>query len=465
MHMRLSTILFVTMLVGAALLGGCRKTEEADLVLISPHNEFIESEFERAFADWHERNFGSRPTLRWRDMGGTNDAAKFIKEQYEAGAAGEVDVFFGGGAPDHAAVAAAGAIEPIELPAEILAAIPAELSGVQLYDAEAGWYGSALSTFGIFYNQRLLSQRGLPAPVRWSDLAHRRMYNNVIAASPSSGSAKAAYDIIAQSAPTWPEGWAMLMQFWGNCQQITRGSSDMTGLVVEGQAGAGTAIDFYAYTEMAEANTGDETVLNFVAPTAVFTPDPISVLKGAPHPEMARRFVQFVLSEEGQRLWCLPPGSPGGPAEHALYRLPIHPAVYEQYPTAAEGSDEPNTPAMLPFLIDVYEYAAQRDDRIDTEVHAARVANLLPDLMTAAVMTDRELMHRAWGAILDRGMPADQVAEFVRLPADVDTLEKSLAMADRLAQLRQEEDELAVEEISRRWRDFFREKYQGILDR
>ena len=44
--------------------------------------------------------------------------------------------------------------------------------------------------------------------------------------------------------------------------------------------------------------------------------------------ELATRFVEFLLSREGQRLWILRPGQPGGPAERALRRPPVRQDLY-----------------------------------------------------------------------------------------------------------------------------------------
>ena len=51
-------------------------------------------------------------------------------------------------------------------------------------------------------------------------------------------------------------------------------------------------------------------------------------MKGAEHRELAIRFIEFVLSEQGQRLWNTRPGTPGGPRQTSLRRLPIRPDVY-----------------------------------------------------------------------------------------------------------------------------------------
>ena len=61
----------------------------------------------------------------------------------------------------------------------------------------------------------------------------------------------------------------------------------------------------------------------------MFTADPISILKGAPNLEAAQLFVQFVLSEAGQKLWMLKSGVPGGPKQTPLYRAVVLPSAYE----------------------------------------------------------------------------------------------------------------------------------------
>jgi ABC-type glycerol-3-phosphate transport system substrate-binding protein len=58
------------------------------------------------------------------------------------------------------------------------------------------------------------------------------------------------------------------------------------------------------------------------------TPEPIAVAKGAQHAAIARRFIEFVLSDAGQRLWITRPG-PGEMPETALQRLPVVRSVYD----------------------------------------------------------------------------------------------------------------------------------------
>ena len=59
------------------------------------------------------------------------------------------------------------------------------------------------------------------------------------------------------------------------------------------------------------------------------TADVIGMLRGAPHPELALAFIEYVLSlEGGQKLWGFKVGAPGGPTRYALHRPPIRKEMY-----------------------------------------------------------------------------------------------------------------------------------------
>ena len=64
----------------------------------------------------------------------------------------------------------------------------------------------------------------------------------------------------------------------------------------------------------------------------VIDPDPIGMLTGANDPELARRFIEFVLSVDGQALWQFPVATEGlGPRQFELRRLPIRRDVYRDH--------------------------------------------------------------------------------------------------------------------------------------
>ena len=56
--------------------------------------------------------------------------------------------------------------------------------------------------------------------------------------------------------------------------------------------------------------------------------DAIAILKGAAHREVAGKFIRFVLSEPGQKLWILNKGEPDGPQKFEIGKLSVVPGLY-----------------------------------------------------------------------------------------------------------------------------------------
>ena len=48
------------------------------VIIYTPHNEQIRSEFGRAFRAWHERKFGEPATVVWNTPGGTSEIRRIL---------------------------------------------------------------------------------------------------------------------------------------------------------------------------------------------------------------------------------------------------------------------------------------------------------------------------------------------------------------------------------------------------
>ena len=75
------------------------------LVIITPHNETIRSEFGEAFARHWKEQTGRTLNIDWRIPGGTSDIRRVLDSSFKAadelGSPGVgIDLFFGGGEPD-----------------------------------------------------------------------------------------------------------------------------------------------------------------------------------------------------------------------------------------------------------------------------------------------------------------------------------------------------------------------------
>lgn len=299
------------------------------LVVITPHNEQVRYEFGLAFSRWHRQHFGEPVVIDWRAMGTSDIERQLLAEYAAAGHAPTIgyDVAFGGG--DFLFDARIRPVlQPIALDPTFLHAVypSPTLAGRKLYDPGGAWFGVALSSFGIVYNKQVLGLRGLSVPRSWSDMADPRLDGWVALADPAhSGSVRATYDAIVQ-AYGFERGWATLRRIGANARYFALDATRVPLDVSAGEAAEGMCIDFFGRYQQSVVGVDR---IGYVVPDATaITADPAAVLKGAPHPDLARRFIEFLLSEPGQRLWCERVGERDGPVKYALGRFPIRRDLY-----------------------------------------------------------------------------------------------------------------------------------------
>ncbi|SCX80932.1 ABC transporter substrate-binding protein [Microvirga guangxiensis] len=197
---------------------------------------------------------------------------------------------------------------------------PDLIAGYPVNDPDLTYLGFALSGYGFVYNPSYLKERGLPVPKGWSDLAAPIYSGHIGISSPSrSGTMHLMVEAILQ-VYGWDRGWGIWSEIGGNLATVTARSFGVSAGVARGRFGVGPSIDFLAKPEgMPEGST------RFALPEeTLFVPASIAVLSGATNRDGAERFIDFVLSPEGQGLLLNP----------AVARLPISPAAYPDTGTA-----------------------------------------------------------------------------------------------------------------------------------
>jgi ABC-type glycerol-3-phosphate transport system substrate-binding protein len=215
------------------------------------------------------------------------------------------------------------------------------------------------------------------------------------------------YEIILQS-HGWERGWGVVARTAANVKYFSEGSASVPDDVAMGEVAYGLAIDIYAWAAM-DMVGGDD--LSYVIPDdgRVINPDPIILLKGAPHPELARDFIRFVLSPAGQRLWMLPPGEPGGPEKFRLRRMSVLPELYRELGKRSIIKESP------------FAGPAREGMVFNSSLAATRQSVLQPLLEATLVQPHAELVA-AWEAVLaappDRRGAAE--AELMRPPITAD---------------------------------------------
>ncbi len=291
--------------------------------------------------------------------------AAFLASDVSSG----IDLFFGGGAVDYTRQELAGRIVPARIrqtrPEWFTdAVIPRFFTGEEYWDESSTWFGTVLSNFGILYNTDSLTRLGLKPPVAWADLTDPRYIGQVAVADPtkSSSIAKAFENILqqqmqqrvtaAQAKPGsaeeqkavsegWLAGMRLIQALSANARYFTDSSQKPVIDVAQGDCAAGVCIDFYGRAEAETVANRGHARLEYVAPRGgtISSVDPIAILRGAPHREVAELFIEFVLSMDGQKLLALKSGAPEGPERFALRRLPVRRDFYERKEWKAVRSD------------------------------------------------------------------------------------------------------------------------------
>lgn len=351
--------------------GGGVTAENADrrINIITPHNETIRREFGEAFRDWWKQKTGETVYVNWLTPGGTSEIRKILDGKYAAAEkVGDdgvgIDVFFGGGDYDFRKQADAGHLAKLEVfkkhpkwfAEDVL---PASFTGETYYDPGHRWVGVCLSRFGICYNLDSLERLKIEPPTTWSDLGDPKYFGSIALADPSkSGSVSRAFEMLIQEqihdavatlkrrpgeteeqldmrarSAGWDNGINLIQKIAANARYFTDSATKIPHDVAQGNAAAGMCIDFYGrtYEEMLKDDDGRSRV-RWISPKGgtSMSVDPVAVMKGAPDPEIAHAFVEFLLTEKGQLLWNAKPGTPNGTRYRALRRMPVRKDVYTQ---------------------------------------------------------------------------------------------------------------------------------------
>jgi hypothetical protein len=122
--------------------------------------------------------------------------------------------------------------------------------------------------------------------------------------------------------------------------------------------------------------------------------DPIGLLRGAAHRAAAEAFIEYALSLDGQKLWNFKPGTPGGPRDFALRRLPVRRDFYSREDWKALRSDPDSDPYRQsePLV-----YRPERTDALFRE---------MAFIIRVMCQDTHDDLARAWGAILRAPQPA-----------------------------------------------------------
>jgi ABC-type Fe3+ transport system substrate-binding protein len=297
---RLIVLGLVLGLVAGTVAGaGAQAPIEGELTLITPVSKFIHDAALKAFADYAREKWNVTVKTNAIPAGTPVAYGRIVEWKGRP----DADIFWGGESALFEKLAEQKLLQKIEIGKEAWDSIPASIGApkpIPLKDKDGYWVGTALEPYGLVYHPVRFRRLGLPEPKDWSDLLHPKLKGELAQCAPTrSSSSNATYEVMLSMLGE-DKGWEWLKKLAENTGHFTARSRDVPTVVAKGEYAAGFAVPSYMAFE--EKLAGFD--IKFVAPRNAFvTPEPMAILAGTRNPRAARAFVEFLLTERGQKVF------------------------------------------------------------------------------------------------------------------------------------------------------------------
>ncbi len=157
-------------------------------------------------------------------------------------------------------------------------------------DPDGFFTPARLGTLGIAYNTKKISA----APKAWSDLLTPPFKDGFAVANPAlSGTAMMSVAMIVNTF-----GWDFIQKLRANGAKMGAGSGQVVDDTASGDFKASLAPDYIAIDKIEKGATMGMAF----PPEMLVVPSPIAIFKGTPNLKAAQKFVDFLLSKDGQAL-------------------------------------------------------------------------------------------------------------------------------------------------------------------
>lgn len=334
--------------LGLALLGGCWRDDLPSVVLYVSADEHIA----RQVIEQFEKQTGVRVM-----MVGDTEAKKttgLVERLRAEKSSPRADVFWSSEIFMTIDLANEDVFEPYESPV-------ANDWPAQWRDAQHRWYGFAARARVVVYAPDRVAAEHLPKT--WMNLTQDRFRNRLVVADPRFGTTgghlgamKAYWDREAMPGyfTAWVEGLAA-----NRVRLLPSGNAGVVEAVAKGEADIGmTDTDdvwaaqarglnvqlLYPNHNIGEGETGIGTLL---------IPNTVARIKGGPHPEHAQRLIDFLLSEQVERML----------AESVSHNIPLRPGLAAEFAQYAVAD---------PLRVDHAAAAASRITAVNLLMNAMR---------------------------------------------------------------------------------------------
>ena len=253
-------------------------TEEPVVIVYSPHGPDVLGDYEQRFeAAYPEVD------VQWLDMGSQEVYTRIRAERNSP----QADVWWGAPCTMFMQAAKEDLLEPYR-------PTWADAVDANCKDAQDRWYGTFRSPIGIVFNQRRLSNA--TAPQTWDELIAPKWHKRITIRKPLlSGTMRTFIGAMIQRAPSEDDGIAWLRKL----HEATEAYMDNPQLLYDHMKRNEELVSVWLMPDIAMQRERNGYPLDcLVPPEAPVVIEGIALVKGAAHPQWARKFYEFVTSPE-----------------------------------------------------------------------------------------------------------------------------------------------------------------------
>jgi len=239
-----------------------------------------------AVAQGFEKRTGIKPTFLRLSAG---EAINRIRAERNAP---QASISYGIGLPAMLTMKADGLLEPYKSPEA--AVIPDKYK-----DPEGYWTGTDVDFIGFMSNKKFLQEKGIKAPQSWADLTRPELAGQICVGSPSTSGTGYTFLTTVLQLMGEQNGWDYLKRFNSNVAQYTRSGIGPTQLVGRGEVGVGI---LFAHDILGSIDRGFPVEMSLPAEGTGYDLFGVVMLKGAPEPAAARKFIDWSCTPESVEL-------------------------------------------------------------------------------------------------------------------------------------------------------------------
>lgn len=297
-------LILLTATTGVFAGGGQEQSAEQQQLVV--YSTIFAGYAERMKEEFEARNPGV--TVEVINPGGTE--AMVSRLQAEANNP-RADVVHSGGSSTYQVMKDAGLLQPADLgDIGIPAEIPLGSGMLPTRDAESYFYSWAILFSGFMINTEQMEQLGLPMPISYEDLTDPVYRGYVISPNPLRSSTAVTNVMAVVQAHGADRAWEIWEGLDANIGFYSDSTSNTYNLVARGEYPIAIIVNRPVYEYQLQGWP-----VEFVFPQdgTMVQDNAMAVVNGAQNPELANRFIEFILSEDMQRIGAEFPYTPVRP--------------------------------------------------------------------------------------------------------------------------------------------------------